>query len=134
MTQLTPMQTFEEKVKARLKETIADMLPDEALAGLVQKAVDEQFFKRRQIKDDYGRIKSESPSWFVQEVARLAEPLIKEHVAAAFAGRKSEIEDAIKQFVSDQNLMLIMFAYLSRQTEQSVYALGQEIAHAIRNR
>lgn len=133
MTQaLTPMQTFEEKVKARLKETIADMLPDEALATLTQRAVDEQFFKERVTVDQYNRVSSKEPSWFVQEVAKLAEPIIKAHVAKAFEERRAEIEAAVEKFCADQNIALLMTASMTSQMSAAMWDHAGRIVEQVK--
>jgi hypothetical protein len=127
---LTPMQTFEEKVKNRLKETIADMLPDDALAALVQRAVDEQFFKERVYGDQYNR--KTYPSWFVEEVADLAKPIIEEHIARAFEERKDEIKKAIDGYIASENLTLLMVAAMSQKLSADLFAHAEGIVNRLR--
>jgi polyhydroxyalkanoate synthesis regulator protein len=130
---LTPMQTFEEKVKARLKETIADMLPDEALAALTQRAVDEQFFKtRRTGTGAYNDPYKDNPSWFVEEVGKLAEPIIRAHITEAFKERQSEINEAIKKFVADQNIALLMTTAITSNMSQMMFSTAAEIFERVK--
>jgi hypothetical protein len=127
------MQTFEEKVKSRLKETIADMLPDEALAALVQRAVDEQFFKPRKTGTGaYNDPYKDAPGWFVSEVAKLAEPIIKEHVEKAFAMRRNAIEEAVRKFVAEQNLALLMTTAITQNMSQMMFDAAYKIVQEVR--
>lgn len=128
-TSLTPMQTFEAKVKTKLKETIADMLPDDALDGLVQKAVEEEFFKptRRNLGTDYQPRWEEAPSWFMQEVAKLAKPIIDARVKKEFDLRKSAIEKAIDGFCKAQNIALLMSAAITRDTSSAILEAAELI-------
>jgi hypothetical protein len=132
-TDLTPMQTFEEKVKSRLKETIADMLPDEALAALVQRAVDEQFFKPRKTgAGTYHDPYKDAPGWFVEEVARLAKPVITQYVQKAFEDNKPAIESAIKAFVAEQNLALLMTTAITQNMSQMLLDTAYKIVQEVR--
>ena len=116
---LTPMQSFEEKVKGKLKETIADMLPDEALQALVQKAVEETFFKRRSTQDRNGYTREEKP-WFVEEVAKLAEPIIQAQAQRAFEANKERVEEAVAKFIDQQNIAMIMAARIGHEMSGSI--------------
>lgn len=49
MSELTPMQNFENKIKDKLTKDIGDLIPDEALRALIEKATEECFFKDQRI-------------------------------------------------------------------------------------
>jgi len=96
-TELTPMQTFEEQVKERLKTDIADLLPDEALSGLIEKSINEMFFKPRITGNSFNERRE--PSWFNQAVetavkARLS-GLLTKHLADHQKDIDAKIEASI---------------------------------------
>jgi hypothetical protein len=128
--ELTPMQTFEEKVKAKLKDTIADMLPDEALAALVQRAVDERFFKPRKEQVGYNTV--EKPSWFAEAVAQEAKPLIDAYIKRAFEDHREAIQAAVKAFVDQQNLALLMSAKIADGLSADMWNHAQKIVDQVR--
>ncbi len=44
-TNLTATQSFEEKIKERLTKDIGDLIPDEALVAMIEKATEDCFFE-----------------------------------------------------------------------------------------
>lgn len=77
---LTPMETFQEKVRNRLRDDIAGLLPDDALAAMVQRVVEEEFFTKRQKheKDGWSTRTVEVPSPFQAMVMEAAKPLLQQ--------------------------------------------------------
>lgn len=47
MSEVAPVKSFEEKMKARIKESIGDLVSDEDLTKLVERGLEETFFKPR---------------------------------------------------------------------------------------
>ena len=126
-----PMRTFQDKVVEKVRMDIGEMLPDDALAKLVQRAVDEQFFKDRVVNDGSFHKKT-GPSWFVQEVAKVADPIIKEHVEKYVADNADTIEEAVKMYLSDANLTLIAVAAMQAHTHQQIFEAANQIVQQIR--
>lgn len=116
-----PMEEFRQRVLEKLRADIGAMLPDEALTGLVQQAVKEQFFAERKLTDSYGRVTDSKPSWFVEEVAKLGEPIIREHIRHWMADNHALIDEAIKKFLADQNLMLLMVGAMQSATTSQIF-------------
>jgi hypothetical protein len=131
---LTPMATFEEKVKGKLKETIADMLPDAVLSDLVKRVMEEQFFRAKVVTDSRGYSARTEPPWFVTEVTKLAEPILRQHVEAAFAERKDQIEAEVAKFVEQQNLALLMSAKIADGMSGNMFSHAQRIVEMVNQR
>ena len=68
-TQLTPQQSFQQKIEDRLKSDIGDLIPDEALKEMVERAIESMFFKQREDNTDRYR-KVIRPSWFEDTVEK----------------------------------------------------------------
>ncbi|MDF0750338.1 hypothetical protein NLU14_08850 [Marinobacter sp. 71-i] len=133
-TNKSPMEEFQDRVKDKLKADIGSMLPDDVLAQLTQRAVDEQFFKERRAPNPRGYGSDVArPSWFVEEVAKIAEPIIRSHIEQFIETSKADIEAAIKQYISDQNLTLTASAMIASQMSAHMYNNVDMIVQAIMN-
>lgn len=123
-TNVNSMDQFQQDVITKLRESIRDMLPDEVLKGMVQKAVTDEFFKPRKIPNPnsgYGRSDFvDGPSWFMTSVIEQTKPIIKELVVAWIQEHKPELEEAIQTFLREQNLMLLALSALQLQSYSSM--------------
>src|SRR5580698_1104647 len=93
--QLTPQQQFENSIKDRLRKDIGDLLPNEVLAELVKKAIEDMFFVKRTTRDSYGYTTT-SVSWFEEEVAKQMKTQIAETIKAHFIENGRIIAKAIE--------------------------------------
>jgi hypothetical protein len=96
---------FEQKILERLRNDIRELLPEAALRRLVERAVDETFFKERRIDRGYGNV-DVKPSWFVEEIAKTAKPLVQAAVDRFVDERHDLIQQAIDRFVTEQQLTI----------------------------
>lgn len=98
---LTPQQNFEEKIKARMRENIGDLMPDQILAEMVRKAMKEMFFTRREKKDSgyYSRIEV-LPSWFEDEVVNELKDKVLTEVKTAVDEKRDEIKKAAIELIT----------------------------------
>lgn len=78
--ELTPQQKFEEKIKESIRDKIGELLPDEALAEIVQKGIKQAFTdpKVTTIHSGYSsQIKTEEP-WLVTHLREFAKERVRE--------------------------------------------------------
>jgi hypothetical protein len=115
------MSAFRERVLEKLRADLGSLMPEEALAGLVQQAVQDQFFKERRIPQGNYSADRVEPSWFVAEVAKLTTPMIREQVLAWVAGNKPLLEETIKKFLADESLLLLAIAAMREATTQQIF-------------
>jgi len=100
---LTPQQSFEEKVKSRLKENIGDLMPDEVLQDMVKKAMQEMFFTRREKKQEGWSGRTEVfPSWFEDEVSRLLKDRVLEEIKIGIENKREEIRKAASELITEK--------------------------------
>lgn len=133
-TNKNPMEEFQDRVKDKLKADIGSMLPDEVLSQLTQRAVDEQFFKEREVVTGGWNSRTEKrPSWFVEEVAKIAEPIIRQHIEHFIETHKQDIEAAIEQYISEQNLTLTASTMIASQMSSHMYTHVDMIMQTILN-
>ncbi len=103
--QLAPMETFMERVKAKLRDDIGSLLPDEAVSEMVQRAVDEEFFKPRLVpkpgRSTYSNDTIEKPSQFQEMVLEAVTPIIQKRVLKIVKDHDEEINEQIQKTIND---------------------------------
>lgn len=104
--ELTPMQSFEEKIKDKLTKDIGDLIPDDALKVLVEKATQDVFFKDQRIEPKE-RFSS----------ATYKDSVFKEIVKELLAER---MDSAIREFINDNR------EEMSRQLRDFVETSAQQ--------
>ena len=126
-----PMREFQEKIVAKVREDIAKMLPKEAIEQLVQRAVDEAFFKDREHKDGYGHV-SREPSYFVEAIAEAAEPLMKASIERFIIARSDIIDKALEKFLDEKSLMVLALAVMQNHIRVDMSNFAIEVANHIK--
>ena len=106
--QLSPMESFKEKVQNKLKDDMADMLPDDVLAKLVEEAV-KDLFKERRREGTYGW--QSEHSWLQELVRQYAEGRIRTAVDAYIKEHDAELRVLIHDAVAE-----LMPSLVQRQT------------------
>lgn len=87
MNNITSGNTFEERMKARIKDSIGDLITDEDLTKLINRGVEEVFFKKTTIKTN---------SWDTKEGPSLLESIVKELL-------EDQVKDAVKVYLKDNS-------------------------------
>ena len=94
------LSDFETKLKDRIREDIAELIPDEVLAEMIQKTINEQFMRTRKICENpespsYHQRWKDSPPWLFEVI----QPLIKDQIDAHVTGWAQENSDKIAEMV-----------------------------------
>src|SRR5579859_7631864 len=90
----TPQQRFEESIRDRLRADIGTLMPDEVLASLVERAVKDMFFTRRERQDRWNHTEI-LPSWFEEACANQLRQVIDAYTKAYFETHRNEIMEAV---------------------------------------
>lgn len=107
--QLTPQQQFEQKIIERLRADIGNLLPDNVLSSLVEKAIENMFFIRTERETSYYK-KVVEPSWFEKEVEKQLQANIVIAVQAYFKEHAPElIQQASAAIAADAPKLLAAF-------------------------
>ena len=91
-------QSFEEKMKARIKESIGELITDKELSELVHRSVDEVFFKPTKIKDGFNY--KEGPSLLNGLIKELLTPRVDKAITQYIKEHPKEVNKAIKETLS----------------------------------
>lgn len=123
-----PMAEFQAQLQERVRNDIRDLLPADAVAALVQRAIDDEFFKPRQVQDgSWGSRTKEVPSFFVEEVVKAAKPIIEAAVAKFVAEHPEAIEKVIKDFLDTDKLAVATATQLTGMLGAALYDLQQRL-------
>lgn len=125
-----PMAEFKAKLEAKVREDIAELLPETAVAELVKKAVEDVFFAPRvevENRGSYHERRIEKPSWFIEAVAKEAKPLLDAAVNKFVAEHQVEIDKAVAEYLTPQNLTVLAVGSLSREISIALGNLNESI-------
>ncbi len=95
------LEKFQQRVTERLQTDIGELVPEEVLQAMVQKAIQDTFFKPKRIPDPRARYTSDmidGPSWFQEAVMNAAKPLVEAEAKRQVDERRADIEQAVKAF------------------------------------
>ncbi len=98
-TELTPIKKFEERVKDRLKDDIADLMPDEVLTSLIERSIQEMFFEDRTVKDGSYHTRTEK-SWFNKAVETAIANRLEDGISRYISEHSTEINQKINEAVA----------------------------------
>lgn len=98
-TSLTPQQTFEKTIEDRLRKDMGELIPDEVLKEIVEKAMNKFFFEGEKTDSRYGtRI---DPPWIVNVVKPLVEQQAREEVSKWCKENSEEIQKILEEVVGN---------------------------------
>ncbi len=125
-------ERFQDSVKDKMADLVADSLPDEVLTEMVQRAVEEMLFSDRITHTNkYGSERKIDPSWFKDEVMKIAKPLIEQTVREKIEAHESDIEQAIADMIIGNEMMARFTNALAERLDKSFQDGIQEIRSAI---
>lgn len=111
-TEITTPQNFEEKMKARIKEGIGDLITDEELSKMVHRSMEEIFFKERTRGD--GWRSSTVPPLMHEIVKELLTVAVTNEVREYIKAHPNEVIAAIKTAIQEGMGNALMSAITQR--------------------
>lgn len=134
--QLAPLDAFMDRVKAKLRDDIGSLLPDEAVQAMVEKVINDEFFKPRlEPKPGRGSYSTETievPAKFAQMVIEAALPVLEKHAMLVAEQHAAEIEAQIKQSV-ESGLITMALKSLDNVFTMALESHGWSIQQTIEN-
>lgn len=99
----SPMEEFQDNLKKSLRDDIARMLPDAAVAEMIQRVVNEEFFTKRKVpmpgRGSYSSETIDRPSVFQELVMEAAKPILEREAAKLVERLEYKIADQIRDTV-----------------------------------
>ena len=101
---MTPMEEFQDNLKKSLRDDIARLLPEAALADMIKRVVEEEFFAKRRVEDkqksNYVQtVYIDLPTPFQDMVMKAATPILEREAVKLVAKLEYKIADQIKDTV-----------------------------------
>jgi translation elongation factor EF-G len=102
-TQVEKTQTFEEKMKARIKDGIGDLLSDDEVKKLIDRGMEEVFMKDQIIRDTQGYSSRDKikPCLLHEIVKEMMQPAVNEAVKAYILEHPEEVQAAVTKVIED---------------------------------
>ena len=98
-TDIAKKETFEQKMKARIIDSIGDLMPDEELQKIIAKAINEAFFEKIVIQDGYH--KKEKEPWIYDVVRDLLKDHMKQQVELYMVEHRDKILGDINEIIKN---------------------------------
>ena len=99
-TAMVPTKTFEERMRDRIRDSIGELMSDEDLQKIVQRGIDEVFFKTHYVDD--GRYqKREIPPLIHSVVKEVLSDRMKDAVEAWLQTHEADVRDAVAHVVEE---------------------------------
>lgn len=99
MSNLTPPQSFQDRIKTRIRDSIGELLTDDELKVIVERAMNEVFFKPMLVGESaWGKQSFESP-FVYQLIKELLEPQVRLVVSSYMEQHNEEIKQVIADVV-----------------------------------
>lgn len=121
---------FQDRIFAKIKESIGDLMTDEDLKRLVEAAMQDAFFKPAEVRDNYGRVTSSSPL-----VVRLVDKLLRDRITAAVDEWLQAHSDDVLKLINEQlnaGAATFLIEAFNQKLSGSFYEFGESIKHALR--
>lgn len=96
-TELTPQQTFEQKISDRIRADIGELMPDEVLKGIVGRAMEKAFFAETVTSDRYGHRETKPPL-----VAEIIKELLETKVRKATLEYLHENDEKVQEMLDER--------------------------------
>ena len=123
--------TFEEKMKARIRQSIGELISDAELAKLVETGIEQAFFARQQKEDSYGRKTTTEPLIY-SIVKECFQKPVNDQVVAWFTTNADIVETLIEQSIRD-GISKIVLQSLDRKLQSSLFAFGESLQANLKN-
>lgn len=134
---LTSQQQFEENIKDRLRKDIGSLLPDDVLAKLIEKSIQEIFFTRVVEKDRYGYTTKDEPSWFTKEVDKQLKHSASEAITGYFDQHKEAIGKLVVEHILAKTpqvlVSIIVGAFLAKSHDLAQQTTADSLEEKLRN-
>jgi len=130
---LTAMESFQDSIKGRIRDEIAQLLPDDVVKEMINRVVEEEFFKERRIPKGYGDF-SMAPSNFVEQVTKAAGPIVQRMVTEWVAANEDVLKKALNEFLQEERLLLAAMEIMHQKTSSLMLNAMVEMAGLVSER
>lgn len=131
-TELVTAQSFEDRLKNRIKDSMGDLLTDEELSKMVQRGVESVFFTRAETRDRWGTVTGTEPSVVDKIVKELLEPKVRAAVVDWIDNNPAAVTAAINSML-EKGAGLALMAAVGSLFQSDMNTLRMNIDERLRN-
>jgi len=128
MSEVAKPQSFQERMSERIKDSIADLMTDEELKPLVEKAVQQAFFEPQKSQRGYHTYME--PSWFEETVKGLLQDSVTAEVQKQIVAKSDEITAMIEKVIKE-GVGAAMLQSISSMFSNDFYNFANNIQNQI---
>ena len=130
-TDITTPSNFQERMMERIKASIGDLITDDELKKLVDRGMDEVFFKKEIIKVGYYDTK-QSPSFMEKIVKELMEDKVRERMKVYLTEHEKEVLEVVEKVIKEGAGAAVMQALASTFSSQ-LFTLQNNIQNQLQS-
>jgi hypothetical protein len=132
-TEIQKEPSFEEKMKARIKDSIGDLLSDEDIKKLIDKGLQDVFFTKPRIKDPRDSYKMiDGPTMLEDIIKTCIQPAVEKVVREYVAEHQEEVFTNVQAVVS-QGLGTAMFRSIDSMFSSQLLNMQSSIQNQLQN-
>ena len=131
MSAIIENKTFEERMKDRIKDSIGDLITDEDLTKLVNRGIDDVFFKKVVVRDGY-RDAKELPSLMESIVKELLEEKVRLFAQQYVRTHEKEVLETLDKVVIEGAGKAVLAA-LTGLFQNQLYSFQANIQSQLQN-
>ena len=131
MNAIVENKTFEERMKARIKDSMGDLITDEDLTTLVNQGVHDVFFKKTRIKKGYNDFE-DGPALIESIVKELLEEKIRIFAQQYVALHEKEVLESVDK-VAKEGAGAAILAAISGTFSSQLFQLEANIRNSFQN-
>jgi hypothetical protein len=132
MSAVTESKSFQEKMQDRIRDSIGDLISEEELKTLIDRGMEEAFFKGKVIKDSYGRVQREELPLIHQMVNDHIKPIVEQEVAKYIDNNREQVAEIVQQTLEVGAGTLLIKA-LNQTFQNSLISLQNSMITDLRN-
>lgn len=136
MTDIVTNQTFEQRMKERIRDSIGDLISDEDLTKMVDRSLEEVFFKPRPNPKHAAYYNSGEPATIPPLLHELVKEVLEANVQAAvreYIGSHKEEVNAIIQKVVQEGIGAAVLGAMNSMFSHQLMNLQNNISQQISN-
>ncbi len=125
-TEIATSQSFQEKMFAKIREQMGDLLTEEDLKKMVDAAMQKAFFEPVKNLNSYGSVVGESPPAFVTMIKKATEDQVTSAVKEWIKEHPEEITRALNEAL-EKGMFKMALSYFEQRTYGPMHELVMKL-------
>lgn len=135
-TEIQKAQSFEEKMKARVRDSIGDLMSDDDLQKIVERSIEECFFKEQTTYNRYGSV-TVKPALINELVKELLTERVDKALDRFISDNAEKVQATLDEIIKDGAGMALVNAMnnrFSQQLSDFSFQVQTNLEQALQNR